>query len=117
MVQAALGNIGLVLLVPPRGSTALNLIGLWHVEARGGWLLQRTLLGEVPRLATSIAATSLTTSVGICRVVVTTWIVPTSSTVGVQLTVGVVGPRGLRCKPLRGWRRPGWGQTVTTQKL
>jgi hypothetical protein len=91
---------------------ALTLIGSWHVEAWGSRLLQGTLLGEVPRLATSIAASSLATSVGIGRVAVTTGVIPASSTVGVELAVGVVGPGGLRSKPLRGWCRLGWGQAA-----
>jgi hypothetical protein len=55
-----------------QGSTALALIGPRRVEARGSWLLQGALLGEVSRLATGVAATSLATGVGVGRVAVTT---------------------------------------------
>jgi hypothetical protein len=59
MVQVAPRNICLILRVPPRGSTALTLIGSRRAEARRRGFLQGTLLREVPWLATSIAATSL----------------------------------------------------------
>jgi hypothetical protein len=71
MVQAASSNISLILLVPPRGSTALTLIGSRRAEARCNRLLQGTLLREVPWLATSIAATSLAVVVGVEDVTVT----------------------------------------------
>jgi hypothetical protein len=59
MVQTASCMIGLGLLVPTRGSTALTLSGSRRAEARGSWLFQRALLREVSRLATGVASAAL----------------------------------------------------------
>jgi hypothetical protein len=72
VVQATSGNVGLVFLVPTRGSIALTLIRSWRIEAWGRWFLQGILLGEVSRLTTGISATSLAMSFGVGRVAVTT---------------------------------------------
>jgi hypothetical protein len=106
MVQAASGIVVLSLRVPPRGSTALTLIGSRRAEARRRWLLQGTLLREVPRLATSVAATSLAAVGGVESVAVASREVPAGRAVAGILAVRVVGPGSLRGKPLRGWRRP-----------
>jgi hypothetical protein len=102
----ASSNIGSILLVPSRGSTALALIGPRRIEARGSWLLQGALLREVSRLTIGVAATSLDMRVGVDSVAVTSLIVPASWTVASELAVGIIGPGGLRCKPLRGWHMP-----------
>jgi hypothetical protein len=76
MVQAASGNIGLVLLILPSGSTALTLIGSRRAEARGSGLLQRALLREVSRLAIGVASTALAAVSGVECVVITSREVP-----------------------------------------
>jgi hypothetical protein len=106
MVQTASGIVGLSLRVPPRGSTALTLIGSRRAEARCRWLLQGTLLREVSELATSVAATSLATVGGVESVAVASRRIPTGRAVAWVLAVGVVGPGSLRGEPLRGWHRP-----------
>jgi hypothetical protein len=95
MVQAASGNIGLILLVSPRGSTALTLVGSRRTEARCRWLLQGTLLREVPWLTISIAATSLAVVIGVEGVTVTSSEVSACRTVAWVLAVRVIGPGGL----------------------
>jgi hypothetical protein len=106
VVEAASSNISLSLRVPTRGSTALTLIGPWRVGAWRRWLLQGTLLGKVPRLATSVASTSLAAVGGVECVAVTPREVPASRAVARILVVRVVGPGSLRGEPLRWWRRP-----------
>jgi hypothetical protein len=70
MVQAASGNMGLVLRILPSGSTALTLIGSQRAEARGSWLLQWALLRKVSRLATGVASTALAAVSGVESVAV-----------------------------------------------
>jgi hypothetical protein len=76
MVQAASGNIGLVLLILPSGSTALTLIGSRRAEARGSWLLQRALLREMSRLATGVTSAALAAVSGVEGVAVASREVP-----------------------------------------
>jgi hypothetical protein len=71
MVQTPSCIVGLGLLVPTRGSTALALVGPRRAEARCSRLLQGTLFREVPRLSTSIASTALAAVVGVEGVAVT----------------------------------------------
>jgi hypothetical protein len=71
MVKEASSNIGLILLVPTRGSTALAMIGLQRAKARCSRLLQGTLLREVSSLTTSVASTALSTGIRIESVAVT----------------------------------------------
>jgi hypothetical protein len=71
MIQAASGNIGLILLILPRGSTALTLIGSRRAEARCSRLLQGALLRELSGLATGVTSTTLATVIGVESVAVT----------------------------------------------
>jgi hypothetical protein len=77
MVQAASGNIGLVLLILPRGSTALTLIGSRRAEGPGSWLLQRALLREVSRLAIGVTSAALVAVSGVEGVAVASREIPT----------------------------------------
>jgi hypothetical protein len=112
MVQAAPCSISLVVLVLPRGSTALTLVGSRRAEARCRRLLQRALLREVSRLATGVASAALAAVGGVERVAVASREVPARGTVAGILTVWVIGPGGLRGKPLWRGRSPGWGQAA-----
>jgi hypothetical protein len=112
MIQTASCSICLSLLVPPRGSTALTLIGSRRAKARRSRLLQGTLLREMSWLATSVAAASLAVVGGIEDVAVAFRGVPACRAVILILAVGVVGPGSLRGEPLRGWRTPRWGHTA-----
>jgi hypothetical protein len=76
MVQTASCMIGLGLLVPTSGSTALTLIGSRRAEAWGSWLLQRALLREVSRLATGVASAALAVVSGVECVAVASREVP-----------------------------------------
>jgi hypothetical protein len=84
----------------------LTLIGSRRAEARCRWLFQGTLLREVSRLATSVAATSLATVGRVESVAVASRGIPAGRVVALVLAVGVIGPGSLRGEPLRGWRRP-----------
>jgi hypothetical protein len=112
MVQAASCSIGLVLLILPSGPMALTLIGSPRAEARGSWLLQWALLREVSRLAACVTSTALAAVIGVESVAVASREIPALRVIAGVLTVWVVGPRGLRGKPLWRWRSPGWGQAA-----
>jgi hypothetical protein len=112
MIQTASSSVCPSLLVSPRGSTALTLIGLRRAKARCSRLLQGTLLREMSWLATSVAAASLVVVGGIEDVAVASRGVPTCRAVVLILAVGVVGPGSLRGEPPRGWRRTRWGHTA-----
>jgi hypothetical protein len=107
MVQTASCSIGLVLL--PIGSTALTLIGSRCAEARCRGLLKWALLREVSWLATSVASAALATVSRVERVAIASRRIPACRAVAGVLMVGVIGPGGLRGKPLWRWRSPGWG--------
>jgi hypothetical protein len=112
MVQTASCIIGLGLLVPTSGSTALTLIGSGCTKARCRRLLQGALLREVSRLATCVASTALVAVSGVESVAVTSRRIPSCRAVAGILTVWVVGPGGLRGEPLWWWRSPGRGQAA-----
>jgi hypothetical protein len=103
MIQAAFGNIGVVLLILPSGSTALTLIGPRRAEARCSRLLKGALLREVSRLATGVTSTALAAVSGVECVAVTSREIPACRAVAGVLTVWIVGPRGLRGEPLWRW--------------
>jgi hypothetical protein len=112
MVQTASCIIGLGLLVPTSGSTALTLIGSRRAEARCRRLLKWALLREVSRLATGVASNALAAVIGVECVAVTSREISAYRAVAGVLSVWVVGPRGLRGKPLWWWCSPGWGQAA-----
>jgi hypothetical protein len=112
MVQAASRIIGLGLLIPTSGSTALTLVGLRRAEARCRRLLQRALLREVSELTTGVTSTTLAAVIGVESVAVTSGEIFTCRAVAGVLTVWVVRSRGLRGEPLWRWHSPEWGQAV-----
>jgi hypothetical protein len=112
MVQAAPCSISLVLLVLPSGSTALTLVGSRRAEARCRRLLQRALLREVSRLVTSVTFAALAAVAGVEYVAVTSGEVPALGAVAGILAIWVIGPGGLRGKPLWWGRSPRWGQAA-----
>jgi hypothetical protein len=112
MVQAASCSIGLVPWVLPSGSMALTLVGSRCTESRCRVLLQRALLREVSWLAAGVTSAALAAVGGIECVVVTSGEVLARGAVAGILAIRVVGPGGLRCKPLWRGRRPGWGQAA-----
>jgi hypothetical protein len=76
MVQTASCIIGLGLLVPTSGSTALTLIGSRRAEARCSWLLQRALRREVSQLATGVTSAALAAVSGVESVAVASREIP-----------------------------------------
>jgi hypothetical protein len=66
----------------------------------------------VSRLATGVASTALAVVSGVESVAITSRRIPAYGAVAGILMVWVIGPGGLRGKPLLWGRSPGWGQAV-----